>query len=110
MPGDPRFLGAIRALAEQAASYAKLSADAGKALAGEVERAADSAIRAVSSADAVIDVAFAGDESAVTVVIGCDQGGAAARPPDASSSNGISVHWRSDEGRLTCQVRQVVTG
>ena len=43
MPGDERFVGAIRLLAAQAASYAKLSAEAGEALAGVVERTTQAA-------------------------------------------------------------------
>ena len=105
MPGDPRFLGAIRALTAQAASYANLPAEAGEALAGEVERAAESAIQSSPSAEAPIDVAFTGDDAALTVVIGCQQR-PSARPPDSFSSDGISVHWRSDGSRLTCRIRQ----
>ena len=39
MPGDERFVGAIRQLAAQAASYAQLPAEAGEVLAGHVEQA-----------------------------------------------------------------------
>jgi hypothetical protein len=109
MPGDPRFLGAIRALAEQAASYAKLSSDAGTALAGAVERAADAAMQAVGSPDARLDIAFAGNDAAVTVIIGCDRQSAAPQP-ESSSSDGLSVQWQSDGSRLTCEIRQAISG
>jgi hypothetical protein len=105
LPGDRRFIGAIRALAAQAASYAQLSVAAGEALASEVERATASAIQSSRSAEAPIDVAFSGDEAALTVVIGCETRGAAERP-DSASSEGMSVHWQADGSRLTCQIRQ----
>jgi hypothetical protein len=105
IPGDPRFVGVIRALAAQAASYANLSAEAGEGLAGEVERATESAMASSASDTAPIDVAFSGDESALTVVIGCD-GGTGTRQPDSSSTAGRSVRWQADGSRLTCLIRQ----
>ena len=47
MPGDERFVGAIRLLAAQAASYAKLSEEAGEALAGVVERTTQALLQSV---------------------------------------------------------------
>ena len=40
LPGDARFLGAVRHLATQAADYAQLPSDTGAELAAEVARAA----------------------------------------------------------------------
>jgi hypothetical protein len=108
MPGDPRFLGAIRALAEQAASYTKLPAPAGQALAGAVEHAAAAAMQAVGSPEALLDIAFAGNDAAVTVVIGCNRPSAAPQP-DSSSSDGMSVRWQSDGSRLTCEIRHAIS-
>lgn len=105
MPGDPRFLGAIRALAVQAASYAQFPAETGDSLAGDVARAAESAMQSSASDGAPIDVAFTGDESALTVVIGCESA-AAAGQPDSSSNAGRSVDWQADGSRLTCHIRQ----
>ena len=74
MPGDERFVGAIRLLAAQAASYAQLPADAGEALAGQVQQATEAAIAATGSAAAPIEFTFSGDDARVTVEIGCTDG------------------------------------
>src|SRR5262245_37484347 len=104
MPGDERFVGAIRLLAAQAASYANLSAEAGQALADRVQRATESAI-AAGSHDGPLDFTFSGDAARVTVRIAC-QTRAATPAPASSSANGISVNWSADGSRLTCTIQQ----
>jgi hypothetical protein len=101
MPGDERFVGAIRLLAAQAASYAQLPAAAGEALASQVERATASAI-AAARADAPLDFTFSGDERRVAVQIGCTAATPVAAP--AASSGGASVRWSVDGARLTCRI------
>lgn len=105
LPGDARFVGAVRQLAVQAATYAKLPNAAGEALAHQVERATESAIRSAATDRAPIEVRFSGDEDTVTVVIGCDAA-RPATPPASTSANGVSVDWSATGSRLTCHIRQ----
>src|SRR5688500_6046987 len=92
MRGDVRLVGAIRQLAEHAAGYVKLSADAGAGLATAVELAATAAIASAEVPPAEIEVRFSGAEDAVKVQISCDAAAAAAMPR-STSDNGISVDW-----------------
>jgi hypothetical protein len=105
MPGDERFVGAIRLLAAQAASYAKVSAEAGEALADQVQRATESAIASTGSHEAPIDFTFSGDEERVTVQIACQAAGPPPTPA-SSTSDGISVHWSADGTRLICRIQR----
>ena len=105
MPGEQRFVGAIRLLAAQAASYAQMSAEAGEALANRVHSATESAIAATGSHDTPLDFTFSGDEARVTVRITC-QAGTGTAAPAASTVNGISVNWSADGSRLTCTIQQ----
>jgi hypothetical protein len=105
MPGDERFVGAIRLLAAQAASYAKVSAEAGEALADRVQSATQSAIAAAGSDAAPLDFTFSGDDARVTVRIAC-HANAPTPAPASSSANGVSVNWGADGSRLTCTIQQ----
>ena len=105
MPGDDRFVGAIRLLAAQAASYAQVPAQAGAALADRVQSATESAIAAAGSHDTPLDFTFSGDAARVTVRIAC-LAKAATPAPASSSANGISVTWSADGSRLTCTIQQ----
>jgi hypothetical protein len=109
MPGDDRFIGAIRLLAAQAASYAQLPADAGDALAGQVQHATEAAIAAAGSAHTPLEFTFSGDDARVTVEIGCTLPRPAA-PPAASGADGVSVHWKAEGSRLTCIIQRPTAG
>jgi hypothetical protein len=105
MPGDDRFVEAIRLLAVQAASYVKLSGEAGDALAAEVERATTAALAATGGSGGPIELTFSGDEQQVTVVIACQAAGPIPAPDDAGAS-GASVRWSTEGTRLTCRIEQ----
>jgi hypothetical protein len=105
MPGDERFVGAIRLLAAQAASYAQLSADAGEALAGQVQHATEAAIVAAGASGTPLEFAFSGDAARVTVEIGCTLPRPAAAPV-ASGADGVSVRWKAEGPRLTCTIQR----
>lgn len=72
MPCDVRLLEAIRLLALQVASYAKLTADATAALAADAERETQAAIAAIPHGRTPIEVLFSGDGSAVSIKISCE--------------------------------------
>jgi len=104
LPGDSRFLGAVRQLATQTADYAQLPPETGAELAGEVERAASTAM-AAEVAGAPIEIVFSGTDKAVTVTLSCAS--TVATPgPRASSPEGISVEWTNNRGRHVCHIRQ----
>ena len=104
LPGDARFLGAVRHLATQAADYAQLPSDTGAELAAEVARAAEVAF-AAEAAGGPIEIVFSGSDKAVTVTISCASTGAA--PGSKSNAGeGISVEWTSSKGRHVCHIRQ----
>ena len=105
MPGDDRFVGAIRLLAAQAASYAQLPADAGEALAGHVQQATEAAIAASGSAETPLEFTFSGDESHVAVRIGCVLSRPAAAPA-SSRTDSVSVNWQAEGSRLTCTIQR----
>ena len=105
MPGDERFVGAIRLLAAQTASYANLSAEAGEALAGEVERATAALIQSTGSRELPIDFAFSGDPDRVSIQLACNAAGAAA-PVASKAAEGVTVNWTADGARLTCSIHQ----
>ncbi len=69
LPGDARFLEAIRLLAVQAAGYAGLSADQGTALAADVAREAQAALTASHHGQPSLELVFAGDEGGVSIRI-----------------------------------------
>ena len=108
MPGDERFVGAIRLLAAQAASYAQLSAKAGEALAGAVERATQALIQSIGSGELPIDYTFAGDADRVSIQLACTAAGAAP-PPASTAADGVTVNWTADGARLTCSIHQPTT-
>jgi hypothetical protein len=103
LPGDARFLKAVSQLATQSADYAQLPADTGAELAGEVERAAATAIG--RAAGGPIEIVFSGSDTAVTVTISCTSS-ADAPHPTSSGAEGISVEWTSSMGRHVCHIRQ----
>ena len=105
MPGDERFVGAIRLLAAQAASYAKLPAEAGEALAGAVERATETLIQSIGSPDVPIDYTFSRDADRVSIQFACTAAGAAP-PPASTAVDGVTVNWTADGARLTCSIHQ----
>lgn len=102
MPSDPRLVGAIRQLATQAASYARLGADAGAMLAGHVERAAEAAVE-VSGGNGPIELRFSAGEGAVNVHIACEAGNAAGASP-SSRGEGVSVDWSTNGSRHVCHI------
>ena len=75
MPGDTRLVDAVRQLANHAATYAQLGAEAAAKLATDVQRATEEAIVATQSQDAPIVLRFTGDPSEVSVKISCDAAG-----------------------------------
>lgn len=104
MPGDPRFVGAVRQLAAHAAGYAQLTAEAGAALAGQVERAAEAAVEASRVKHGLIELRFSGDDTAINVHIACDA--AHLSPAPASSrGEGLSVEWTTNGSRHHCHIR-----
>ena len=105
MPGDDRFVGAVRLLAAHAAGYAQLTAEAGAALAHHVERATEAAVEAAKSKNAPIELRFSGDEGTVNIHITCEAAGSA-RPPRSSHGEGVSVDWSANGSRHTCHIRQ----
>ena len=105
MPGDDRFVGAIRLLAAQAASYAQLPPEAGEALAGHVQQATEAAIAASGSASIPLEFTFSGDEAHLHVRIDCKP----PRPvsaPASSRHDGVTVNWTAEGSRLTCTIQQ----
>jgi hypothetical protein len=104
MPGDERFVGAVRLLAAHAAGYAQMTAEAGAALAHHVERAATAAVEA-AKANAPIDLHFSGGEGTVNIHIACEAADAA-HPPRSSHGEGVSVEWSAHGSRHTCHIRQ----
>ena len=105
MPGDERFVGAIRLLAAQAASYAQLTAEAGEVLAGHVQQATEAAIAAGGSASTPLEFMFSGDEASVAVKIRCDLPRPVAAPA-SSGDAGVSVNWKAEGSRLTCTIQR----
>jgi hypothetical protein len=105
MPGDERFVGAIRLLAAQTASYANLSAEAGEALAGEVGRATEALVQSTGSRELPIEFAFSGDANGVSIQLACTAAGAAT-PPPSTAAEGVTVNWTADGARLTCSIHQ----
>lgn len=69
MPGDSRLVGAVRNLSLQAASYAKLTSEAGRAFAQNVTNATESAIESTGVQDAPIEFHFDGAAGTVRVTI-----------------------------------------
>src|SRR5688500_7662598 len=102
MPVDERFVGAIRLLAAQAASYAKLSAEAGEVLAGVVERTTQALIQSIGSHELPIDYRFSGDADRVSIQLACTAPGAA--PPASTAVDGVTVNWTADGARLVCSI------
>jgi hypothetical protein len=104
MPGDPRLLGAVRQLAAHAAGYAQLTAEAGAALAGHVERAAEAAVEASRTRHGPIELRFSGDDRAVNVHIACEAAHASKAPP-SSRGEGVSVDWTTNGSHHLCHIR-----
>jgi hypothetical protein len=107
LPGDARLVAAVRQLAKQAAGYANLSAAIAERLAGYVEQATHEAIAAARAQMAQIDLRFSGNESAVAIQISCEAA-PAARPPESTANDGLTVDWRISGDRHTCQIRQPI--
>jgi hypothetical protein len=107
LPGDARLVAAVRQLAMQAAGYAQLSAMAAERLAGHVEQATYEAIAATRVQTAQIELRFSGDGSAVAVQISCEAA-PAARPPESTTNDGLTVDWRIAGERHTCHIRQPI--
>lgn len=104
LPGDVRFLSAVRQLADQTAEYAQLGqGDSGAELAAEVERAAGAAFG--QAAGGPVEIVFSGTDTAVSVTISC---ASSVEAPQATSStaDGISVEWTNVRGRRVCHIRQ----
>ena len=104
VPGDPRLVGAVRQLAAHAAGYAQLTAEAGAALAGHVERAAEAAVAVNRTKHGPIEVRFSGGEGAVNVHIACEAAHGSGTPP-SSRGEGGSVEWSTNGSRHLCHIR-----
>jgi hypothetical protein len=104
MPGDRRLVGAVRQLAAHAAGYAQLTAEAGAALAGHVERAAEAAVEASRTKPGPIELRFSGDDTAINVHIVCEAAHAPKAPP-SSRGEGVSVEWTMNGSRHVCHIR-----
>jgi hypothetical protein len=105
MPGDARFVGAVRQLAAHAAGYAQLTAEAGAVLAGHVERAAEAAVEVCQTRHAPIELRFSGDDTAINVHIVCDAGHGSTAPR-SSRGEGVTVEWTTNGSRHRCHIRQ----
>jgi hypothetical protein len=103
VPGDERFVGAIRLLAAQAATYANLPAETGAALADEVQRATEALMRSAASPDVPIDCTFAGEGHLLKVQLASPTTAAA---PASTAADGRTVDWSADGARLTCSIHQ----
>lgn len=74
VPPDLKLAGAVQALATQAAGYVQLPEDGAKTFAADVQSALAGAIGAANGQP--LEIAFAGDEAAVTVTIAWTAAGA----------------------------------
>jgi hypothetical protein len=107
LPGDARLVAAVRQLAMQAAGYAQLPTAVAERLAGHVEQATHAAIAATRVQTAQIDFRFTGDSRAVAVEITCEAA-PSVRPPQSTSSHGLTVDWNAAGERHTCHIRQLI--
>jgi hypothetical protein len=104
MPGDTRLVGAVRELASQAASYVKLSAEAGRSFADHVVHCTERTIESTHRQDAPIEFRFDGDEQGLNVTISADAN-ASSSPPGPSAAGDLSVNWSREGSRQTCRIR-----
>lgn len=104
MPGDTRLVGAVRELASQAATYAKLSAAAGRSFADRVVDCTERAIEATHRQDAPLEFRFDGDAEGVNVTISAEANASSA-PPGPSTTGDLTVKWSRDGSRQTCTIR-----
>jgi hypothetical protein len=104
MPGDSRLIGAVRQLTEHAADYAKLTPDAGAALAGHVQRATEQAISAAKTPSALIEYRFSADADAIMVAFWTDA--AAPSPRPSFTADDVTVDWTMEGSRHICRIRR----
>lgn len=100
------MLGAVRDLASSVATYAGGQALAA-AVADEVVTAAEAAIAAGRGDGTPIDVRFKRTDDCLEVFVSGGRAPALAAAP-LSRGHGLSVHWRDDQGRPTCHIRQAM--
>jgi hypothetical protein len=105
LPGDPRLVGAVRALTSHAAGYAHLNVAARDDLASQVVAATEAAMASVAGADAAITLHFTGDDARLNVIISFATGGTP--PPAPSTSSGhVSTEWTTEGSRHVCRIGQ----
>ena len=108
LPGDRRFLLAVRDLAAHAASYAQLGQPAASNLADEVTAATEAAIASSRHDAAPLALAFRRHATGFEVVLRCAAGDALKTPP-APTAQGLTVAWAKEGVEHVCRITQRVT-